>query len=248
MTADLGMGRRRLARAAAHVHSVWSDDGSWSLPRIAATFSRFGYDVVLMSEHSRGFTSAKWSDYVAACAKASDERVLLVPGIEYGDVDDVVHIPVWGDGPYFGDALPTGRLLAMVGETGGTAMWAHPWRRDAWRRFDPSWLDHLSAVEVWNRKYDGIAPSRFAVDLADREGLRPSVALDFHTRRQLFPLSLCLDVDDPPTVDGVYAALAAGRFAPRFFGLPLRLALRGPGQTALRGMELLRRPAARALR
>lgn len=248
MTADFRTWRRRRARAAAHVHSAWSDDGSWSLPRIATTFSRLGYDVVLMSEHSRGFTSAKWSDYVAACADASHERVLLVPGIEYGDVDDVVHIPVWGDGPYLGDALPTRKLLAMVGETGGTAMWAHPWRRDAWRRFDPSWLDQLSAIEVWNRKYDGIAPSRAAVRLADREGLRPSVALDFHTRRQLFPLSLYLDVDDPPTVAGVYDALAAGHFAPRFFGLPLRFALHGPGHTALRGMELLRRPAARALR
>jgi hypothetical protein len=243
---SLNAGPRRV-RAAAHVHSAWSDDASWSLPRIAATFSRLGYGVVLMSEHSRGFSAAKWSDYVAACAAASSARVLLVPGIEYGDADDVVHIPVWGHGPFLGDDLPTGKLLAAVGETGGTAVWAHPWRREAWRRFDPAWVDQLAAVEVWNRKYDGIAPSRAAVKLAERESLRASVALDFHTRRQLFPLALALEVDDPPTVDGVYAALAEGKYAPRFLGLPLTPLLHGPGEAALHGLELLRRTAARAL-
>ena len=44
------------ARAVAHVHSQWSYDASWSLSRIAAVFSRMHYSVVLMSEHSRGFT------------------------------------------------------------------------------------------------------------------------------------------------------------------------------------------------
>lgn len=29
-------------RVAAHVHSDWSYDGQWSLPKIAAAFGRFG--------------------------------------------------------------------------------------------------------------------------------------------------------------------------------------------------------------
>ncbi len=53
---------------------------------------RRGYQVVLMSEHSCGFTAAKWDDYRQACADASTDRVLLETGIEYGDEDDVVHI------------------------------------------------------------------------------------------------------------------------------------------------------------
>ena len=127
-------------------------------------------------------------------------------------------------------------------------MWAHPWRRDAWRRFDPSWLDRLAAVEVWNRKYDGIAPSRAALALARREGIRAAVALDFHTRRQLFPLTLRLDLDARPTEAAVHAALAAGRFSPRAFGLPVERLARGPGGAALRGLETVRRTAAHALR
>lgn len=247
----------RSVRAAAHVHSEWSDDASWPLSRIAATFGRCGYSVVLMSEHSRGFTTAKWQEYVEACQAASNRRVTLVPGIEYGDADDVVHIPVWGQVPFFGEAPRVSTLLADVTEAGGTAVWAHPWRRDAWRRFDPSWSQHLSAVEVWNRKYDGIAPNQRVVELNRREGTRAFVSLDFHTRRQLFPLSLALQMDCPAreggasrsraviTVDQVYAALQAGHFCPRALGLALERLTGGLPAATLRALESGRRVAAR---
>jgi hypothetical protein len=229
------------------VHSEWSDDASWTLPEIASTFARLRYDAVLMSEHSRGFTSAKWQEYIAACRQASNERLLLVPGIEYGDQDDVVHVPVWGTVPFFGDALPTSRLLREVDDAAGIAIWAHPWRRNAWDRFEPSWLEYLTAVEVWNRKYDGIAPSRAALRFARQEGIRATVALDFHTRRQLFPLSVRLDLDVGPSEKVIYAALTAGNFAPRALGLPLGLMASGPGGAALQGLEFARRTVARAL-
>ena len=238
---------RRSIRAVAHVHSEWSDDATWTLPEIAMTFARLGYDVVLMSEHSRGFTSTKWQEYIEACRQVSSERLLLVPGIEYGDQDDVVHIPVWGPVPFFGDGLPTGKLLQDVNDAAGIAIWAHPWRRNAWDRFESSWLEHLAAVEVWNRKYDGIAPSRAALRFARQEGIRATVALDFHTRRQLFPLSLGLDLELGPSETAVYEALAVGQFAPRAFGLPLSLVVGGPGGATLRGLEVARRTVARAL-
>jgi hypothetical protein len=252
--------RPRLARAAAHVHSAWSDDGTWPLGRVAATFGRLGFRVVLMSEHSRGFSAAKWQEYVQACAAASTARVTLVPGIEYGDDEDVVHIPVWGRVPFFGEAPGITALLGDVTATGATAVWAHPWRRDAWRRFDPSWRQHLSGIEVWNRKYDGIAPNRRSVELSRQHGARPFVALDFHTRRQLFPLSLAVGVERaadgaaadepgaprrPVTPDEVYAALAAGRVRARAFGLPLAPMTGGLPAAALRALESGRRMAAR---
>jgi hypothetical protein len=240
----------RTVRAAAHVHSEWSDDGSWPLGRIASAFSRYRCAVVLMSEHSRDFTPAKWQEYVEACAAASSPQVTLVPGIEYGDDDDVVHIPVWGDVPFFGKAPRVGTLLAEVSEASGTAVWAHPRRRDAWRRFDPSWCRHLTAIEVWNRKYDGIAPDRRSVDLIRRHDARAFVSLDFHTRRQLFPLSLALRLDAPRSdsavsPDDVYQALQAGRFSPRAFGLPVERLTAGLPAVTLRTLESGRRMAAR---
>jgi hypothetical protein len=243
-------------RVAAHVHSEWSDDASWSLSRIAATFGRRGYSVILMSEHSRGFTSAKWLEYIDACEKAGNGQVTLVPGIEYGDEDDVVHIPVWGRVPFFGEAPRTGALLAEVSQVGGTAVWAHPWRRAAWKRFDPAWSEHLGAIEVWNRKYDGIAPNRKSLDYSRRHGTSAFVSLDFHGRRQLFPLSLALQLarsadDDGAagsslvTADRVYEALQAGRFSPRAFGLALEKLTDGTPAAVLGALESVRRVLAR---
>ena len=208
-----------------------------------------------MCEHSRGFTSAKWDEYLQACSAASTPKIILVPGIEYGDDDDIVHIPVWGSVPFFGEAPQISDLLAQVSEADGTAVWAHPWRRDAWQRFEPSWCQHLSAVEVWNRKYDGIAPNRRSVDISRSYGTRTFVSLDFHTRRQLFPLSLALQLDqrgedgilapDQIPADKVYAAIRAGRFSPRAFGLPLKPLTTGLPAATLRTLESGRRMAAR---
>lgn len=244
-------------RATAHVHSEWSDDASWPLRRIATTFGRRHHAVVLMSEHSRGFSAAKWHEYRDACATASNDRVTLVPGIEYGDEDDVVHVPVWGQVPFFGEAPKIGTLLAQVTEAGGTAVWAHPLRMDAWRRFDPAWREHLSGMEVWNRKYDGIAPSRRSVELSRGHDLPAFVALDFHTRRQLFPLSLTLGLDrhlrhnerpeSQPEIlpSDVYSALRAGRFYPRALGMPLEPLMTGLPAATLGALDSARRLAAR---
>jgi hypothetical protein len=218
-------------------------------------FARRGCSVVLMSEHSRGFSAAKWQEYVEACAKASTAQVTLVPGIEYGDSDNVVHIPVWGTVPFFGSAPGIGELLTEATEAGGTAVLAHPWRRDAWRRVEPQWRQYLTGVEVWNRKYDGVAPNPHAFELSDQWQVSPFAALDFHTRRQFFPLSLALELIEsagaapgPVSVDNVYAALASERFAPHALGIPLSRLRSGLPAAALRTLEAGRRTAARMVR
>ena len=251
----------RTVRAAAHVHCEWSDDATWRLSDIAAAFADRGYDVVLLSDHCRQFPPGRWEEYRAACEAASTDRILLVPGIEYNDLDNVVHVPVWGDVPFYGQEVPdVGELLEKVAADRGFSVLAHPWRRDAWQRYDPKWTPNLDAVEVWNRKYDGIAPNRHAAALARREGLREVVAVDFHTSRQLFPLALRLELDSPlrdgvpgedagrPDLTAVHRALSAGRFTPVFRNSPLDAMSQG---RALRVAERARRtarPAVNALR
>ncbi|GAA1995012.1 hypothetical protein [Catenulispora subtropica] len=235
-------------RAVAHIHSEWSDDASWPLERLAAAFQRRGRSVLLMCEHSRTFTEAKLAEYVEACARASTDDVLVVPGLEYNDADNVVHIPVWGEVPFLGRTPDIPDVLAHAREADGIAVFAHPWRRQAWRRFDTTWAKDLTAVEIWNRKYDGWSPNREAVAYARRLGLPPFVALDFHGPRQFFPLAMELTLSGPPSRATVEDALRTGRFeALAFSRSALRLAS-GVGGVALAAAESARAVAARAVR
>lgn len=224
---------------AAHVHSEWSYDGSWTLHQIAASFARRRYDVVLMCEHSQTFTATKWAEYRQACAEASRPGLLLVPGIEYADADDVLHLPVWGDVGFYGDRPDPGLLLEAVRQDGAVSVLAHPWRKDAWSRVDPAWYPLLTGLEVWNRKYDGTAPRPEAVAMADRSGVQPFVSLDFHNRRQFFPLAMTADVPATGiTAVEVYDLLRRSRCTPRLGPLDVtRLSAGIPGTLLRTGVR-----------
>lgn len=235
-------------RAAAHLHSEWSDDASWPLEKMVEAFTKRRCDVLLMCEHSRGFTDAKWSRYVEACAKASTADVLVVPGIEYNDADNVVHVPVWGDVPFLGETPDIGEVLARAEREDGIAVFAHPWRRDAWRRFDPAWAKRLTAVEIWNRKYDGWAPNREALRYSKELGVPGFVSLDFHTARQFFPLAMELALDGPVTRASVEGALRAGDFEALAFSRSALRLVTGVSGKALLAAEAARGVAAKVLR
>jgi predicted metal-dependent phosphoesterase TrpH len=232
----------REVRVAAHVHSCWSYDADWSLPDIARAFRRRRYDVVLMSEHDRGFDDRRWTDYKRACADASTDDILLIPGIEYEDADNVVHTPVWGDHVSFlGAARPTLELLRAARSEDAVAVFAHPWRRDAILRYQPEWAPLLSAVEIWNRRYDGIAPSRKMRDFAEREGLAAFASLDFHTSRQFFPLAMSTSLADRPTASAIVEAVRAGTCRPELLGLSALRFTRGLEGVTLQALETVRR-------
>jgi len=236
-------------RAAAHVHSEWSYDASWPLEALAQAFARRRYDVVLMAEHDRGFDEERWQAFREACAAAGGDRILLVPGIEYEDADNTVHVAVWGEGaPFLGHGRETQETLEAAAGAGAAAVFAHPWRRDAFSRFRPEWAPLLAAVEIWNRHYDGVAPGREGVRLAKEHGLAPFVSLDFHTRRQFFPLAMELDVDGPLTQAAVFEALSAGRFRPAALRVSALRFTHGPPAAAARGLERARRAVRGPLR
>jgi predicted metal-dependent phosphoesterase TrpH len=229
-------------RAAPHVHSEWSYDATWTLSALADAFAKRRYDVVLTAEHDRGFDDGRWQEYRQACADASDSRILFVPGMEYEDPDSVVHVPVWGrDMPFLGESRPTGDVLREAKEAGGFAVFAHPWRRDAHARYREEWRPFLNAVEIWNRHYDGIAPNPGGMRFARESGLPPVVALDFHTRRQFFPLALLLEVEEPLSAPTVVDALHAGRFRPEAARIPAQRLAEGVPAAPLRLAEGARR-------
>ena len=208
-------------KAACHVHSDWSYDGNWSLTNLAAAFAERGYRVVMMTEHDCGFTEARRLAHRAACAQASSDAVLLLPGIEYSDAVNTVHVLVWGPVPFLGERVPTASLLKEVKAAGGVAVLAHPSRREAWKAFDPAWRENLLGIEVWNRKTDGWAPSRTAPQLLGDGPLIKFVGLDFHDRNQFFPLAMEMELAPAPTEDLVLDCLKARRVSAIAFDSPL---------------------------
>ena len=231
-------------RAACHVHSEWSYDGKWSLEHLAKAFSKRGYQVVMITEHDRGFDESRRLEHREACRKASSSRILLVPGIEYSDSANCVHILVWGNVPFAGAGVNTEKVLACGAASGGIAVLAHPTRKQAWRSFDPSWTSDLLGIECWNRKTDGWSPSRDAQLLIEKTGALPFVGLDFHNPRQFFPLATVLELEAPISETSVLAAMRAKRCSSEAFGFPIQRFSRGIGVKTLRTAEFFRRKAA----
>jgi len=233
-----------MVTAACHVHSDWSYDGKWPLARLAAEFGRRGYRVLLMTEHDRGFTPDRLARYRESCARASSDKVLFIPGIEYSDASNTIHILVWGPVPFLGENLPTASLLESVHSANGLAVMAHPARRDAWQQFDAAWSESLLGIEVWNRKTDGWSPSKAALSLMQGTELLATVGMDFHDRKQMFPLTMELDVLSAIDENSVLECLRARRCRALAFGRPVPNVTSGWLGSALRSAENCRRTAA----
>jgi hypothetical protein len=237
----------RTIKAAFHVHSEWSYDARLTLEEIAELFAAERCDAVFMCEHDRGFDAARLQEYLAACSAASAAAPLLVPGIEYADPQDRVHVPVWGAVPFLGEGTPTTELLRAVAAHDGAAVLAHPVRRDAWRTFEREWLELSAGIEIWTRKWDGWAPNPRACRLAAEHDLVGVAALDLHRPGQMFPLAMELQVDvpgseDPLSVEACVAALREGRCRALIGGRPATPLTRGGLGAAARSVERVRRP------
>lgn len=234
-----------LVRAAVHVHSDWSYDGQMSLDDVSRLLAGRGYDAVFMCEHDRGFTGRRKREYDAACADASAGGPLLVPGIEYADPEDRIHLPVWGVDAFLGEGIATRDVLVEAARFEALAVIAHPRRRDAWRILEPEWLELSSGIEIWTRKWDGWAPNDWAVRCAAEAGLVGVVSLDLHRPGQAFPLAMELEVEGPVTAAACIQALRSGRCRALVRGLPIAPLTRGGLARTANRVERLRRPVFR---
>lgn len=213
-------------RVVLHAHSTWSYDGHWELPRIARLFGRFGADAVMMTEHDTGFPADRFDEYRAACAAASTEDCRLIPGIEYSDPGNDIHILTWGLDRFLGEGRAVEATLEDVQAAGGAAIFAHPARRDAWRLFQNSWVPLLDGMEIWNRKTDGVAPGAEALRLQAETGLPPTVGTDFHQARHFYPLDHKLEIPAEPGAPAdleraLVQAIRGGRLMPCAWRRPL---------------------------
>ena len=207
-----------MVKTAFHVHSDWSYDGRWSLDKVSEVFMDRGYDAVMLCEHCRTFDEHRWNDYVSACLDTRS-GAMLVPGIEYSDPTNTTHVPVWGLEHFIGPEPDMENLVSSLKQQNMNrfAVFAHPTRRDAWKHVTDDFLDVMNAVEIWNRKTDGFAPSRNA-SVFINESRKPIAALDFHSDRQRFPFVLEIEAEDDADGNGIIQALAGGRHQSTFLG------------------------------
>jgi hypothetical protein len=163
---------------------------------------------VLTAEHDSTFDNERWEAYKEACCEASTKRTSIIPGIEYSDANNAVHILVWGVSEFLGKDQETGRLLQKANEKNGICVLAHPRRRNAWQHLEKSWIPLLQGIEFWNRQYDGIAPSQEAIDLLRSNGkIIPFIGLDFHQLNQIFPLTMMINISGELSAESVFNAL-----------------------------------------
>ena len=171
---------------------------------------------VLMAEHDRGFDEDRWQRLPRALRRSQRSAALC-----------------WcrASSTRTGQPRPRRRLgrsslprrrtsqprscSRMRLAKGGAAMFAHPERREAWRLLD----DHRR-IAISSESRSGTASTTagrrdgWELDLCERHpGLVPFFGLDFHTRRQLFPMGMLIDVEAParrrPSVERSARAIAA---------------------------------------
>lgn len=229
-------------KAVFHAHSTWSYDGSWSLAEIARFFGRLGADAVFMTEHDTGFDPARWPDYVAQCAAASQGRCVLVPGIEYSSPDNDIHILTWGVSHFLAEHRPVLETLKAVAEQNGVAVFAHPIRRKAFAQFQMDWVPYLAGIELWNRKSDGIFYGQEASELIKKTELPATVGCDFHTLRNYYPLANRFECSSRAEIaQAGIDALKEGRIVPTVMGRPLMDAQNMPNAPLHARLEVLRK-------
>jgi hypothetical protein len=236
-------------RFASHIHSTCSDDSTWTLERLVGILDRAGYDGALVCDHDRTMTNRSWDLLRRDCARVSEiTGFMLVPGVEYQDEDHVVHLPVFGDVPFYGRSPRIGALLEKAADDGAAAVFAHPARKNASDRFDAGWAPLLSGIEVWSRKYDGLRPNGWALDTAAEHGLTGFVSLDFHGPRQLYPLAMLIELPSRADQRDVVDALRDGRCRASALGLRPERYGSGPLHAVGSALESTRRWAAPRVR
>ncbi len=241
-----------------HVHTDYSHDGKDSVERLREWAIERGISFIGLTDHAEDLSTAQFEELVARCRAASDQRVTLIPGLEYRFAGySGLHLLALGLSRRIDPATPE-EFSAQAGAVARFTIAAHP---GLFRyQLPDSVAQAIDAIEVWNAAYNTrYLPDPAALRLLERvRARRPEVVgtagLDQHDSRNDRGTRVVLL--DPHAADPL-AELKAGRFvnhgstmafpARKPFG-PLGLA----GLTALRaGLDLVNfvhERSARALR
>ncbi len=142
----------RALTGAVHVHSAYSHDGHDPLDRVRDYAVAAGIRFIAMTDHAEDFDAARFAEYVEACRALSDERVTIIPGLEFRFARHRgLHLLACGLDQWL--QPPTLEAFAEnVADAAHLTILAHPVLTAY--RIPPVVYDCIDAVEVWNASYN----------------------------------------------------------------------------------------------
>jgi hypothetical protein len=145
-----------------HVHSTLSYDGQHTLAQLASFGRARGYSFIGMTEHSDTFDDAKMKVLVDECERLSDDRFLLIAGIEYS-CEGNLHLIGLGIRHFTGEKDPV-TVARFIRAQGGLAVVSHPSRYGY--EIPAALVAEIDGIEVWNASNDSrFVPDRKVIDL-----------------------------------------------------------------------------------
>jgi hypothetical protein len=200
---------------AVHVHSAYSRDGHDPLDRIRDRAVAAGIRFIGMTDHAEDFDAGRFAEYYEACRALSDERITLIPGLEYRFARyRGLHLLACGLDRWVEPPATLEGFAQEVADAARLTILAHPILTAY--RVPGIVRDCIDAVEVWNASYNTryLPDPRAMALLHVVQRTRPAVVgiagLDQHDasndRRTRVVLSHQHDLADP------LVAIREGRF------------------------------------
>lgn len=207
---------RELA-GAVHVHSAYSHDGHDPLDRVRDYAVAAGIRFIAMTDHAEDFDAARFGEYVEACRALSDERVTIIPGLEFRFARHRgLHLLACGLDRWFQPATPED-FANGVADAAQLTILAHPILTAY--RVPPVVWDCIDAVEVWNAAYntrylpDPRAMALLHVVQRSRPAVVAVAGLDQHDATNDRRTRVVLK--DPRDLSNPLVAIREGRFTNR---------------------------------
>ena len=198
-----------------HVHSTLSYDGEHTLAELASFGRARGYSFIGMTEHSDTFDDAKMKVLVDECERLSNDRFLLIAGIEFS-CEGNLHLIGLGIRHFTGVKDPI-TVARFIRAQGGLAVVSHPSRYGY--EIPPALVGEIDGIEVWNASNDGrFVPDGKVIDLwrglkRRNQALAAFGGQDLHRISRQRHVRLVLGGEDGELTTGrLLARLRAGNF------------------------------------
>ena len=135
-----------------HVHSHYSHDGCDSLERLREFARDWDLAFIGLSDHAEDFSAQRFHEYVAHCRDLSDERVVLIPGLEFRFTGFTgLHLLALGLERWIAPETPEA-FVEQARPAAALTVLAHPVL--ARYRVPSPVMSGIDAVEVWNAGYN----------------------------------------------------------------------------------------------